>query len=78
MFVAEDYMRKVSKSNHGFTLLEIIVVIAIIAILAAVVFISAARYLNAGQDVKSNIDSLEQSFSEAKDDINQDYIDLGY
>lgn len=71
-------MRKIIKSNRGFTLMEIIVVVAIILILASVVFIAASQYLKTGEDAKTNVESLDKSFSEAKNDINQNYIDLGY
>ncbi|MBN1892369.1 MAG: prepilin-type N-terminal cleavage/methylation domain-containing protein [Clostridiales bacterium] len=71
-------MRVISKSNRGFTLIEIIVVIAIIVVLAVVVFLSASQYIAAGEKASSNVSSLEKSFSEAKGDINQSYVDLGY
>jgi type IV pilus assembly protein PilA len=71
-------MRKIIKSNRGFTLVEIIVVIAIIMILATVVFLSASQYLSAGDQAKVSVESLDKSFSDAKKDINQNYIDLGY
>lgn len=38
-------MKKISKSKKGFTLIEMILVIAIIAILAAVVFKNVSVYL---------------------------------
>lgn len=42
-------MNKILKSK-GFTLVEILVVIAIIAILAAIVLYSATQYINKGRD----------------------------
>ncbi len=71
-------MRKILKSGRGFTLLEIIVVIAIILILATVVFLSASQYLSGGNKAKATVESLDKSFSDAKKDINENYIDLGY
>lgn len=50
-------MKRLSKTKKGFTLLEIIMVIAIIMILAATVAISASGILNSahrGQDSVAN------------------------
>jgi type IV pilus assembly protein PilA len=48
-------MKKIMKSKKGFTLIEMIIVIAIIVILAAVVFFSIQNYINAANNAASSI-----------------------
>lgn len=48
-------MKKIMKSKKGFTLIEMIIVIAIIVILAAVVFFSIQNYIDAANDAASSI-----------------------
>jgi prepilin-type N-terminal cleavage/methylation domain-containing protein len=46
--------------NRGFTIIELIVVVAIIAVLAAIVLVSVTSYINKGKDssIKANISSI--------------------
>lgn len=48
------------KTQKGFTIIELIVVIAIIAVLAAVVMVNVTKYINKGKDsaIKANLNSL--------------------
>jgi type IV pilus assembly protein PilA len=78
MSASEANMRKICKSKHGFTMMEIIVVVAIIVILAAVITISASQYLNAGKDMEADISSMQESVDSAKNNLNQEFVDLGY
>ena len=48
-------MKKIQKNRKGFTLVEMVLVIAIIVILAAVVFFSVADYLNKARSATSKI-----------------------
>ena len=48
-------MVKLHKSKKGFTLVEMVLVIAIIVILAIVVFFSVASYLGSAQSATSSI-----------------------
>ncbi len=48
-------MRKINKSRKGFTLVEMVLVIAIIVILAMVVFFSVASYLGRAQSATSSM-----------------------
>lgn len=48
-------MRKIIKSRKGFTLVEMVLVIAIIVILAMVVFFSVASYLGRAQSATSSM-----------------------
>jgi type IV pilus assembly protein PilA len=55
-------MKKIQKNKKGFTLVEMVLVIAIIVILAAVVFFSVSSYLakarSATQKIKSHNDAI--------------------
>ena len=58
-------MHKIHKNKKGFTLIEMVLVIAIIVILASVLFIGISGYLNKANTVKaiasvrnSRVDSL--------------------
>jgi len=46
--------------SRGFTIIELIVVIAIIAILAAIVLVNVTQYINKSKDasIKANIDTI--------------------
>ncbi len=48
------------KTSKGFTIIELIVVIAIIAVLAAIVLVNVTQYLNKGKDaaIKGNLSGI--------------------
>ncbi len=71
-------MKRIHKNKFGFTLLEIVIVIAIIVILASVLFFSVSSYLNRAKAAKKNVSSANQSFSTANSKINSKFVDLGY
>ena len=48
-------MKKIQKSKKGFTLVEMVLVIAIIVILAAVLIIGVTQYLNAANAASKSI-----------------------
>ena len=48
-------MKKIQKSKKGFTLVEMVLVIAIIVILAAVLLLGIGTYLNAANKAASSI-----------------------
>jgi len=48
-------MKKIQKSKKGFTLVEMVLVIAIIVILAAVLLFGVTQYLNAANKAKASI-----------------------
>jgi len=61
-------MKKIQKSKKGFTLIEMVLVIAIIVILASVLFIGISGYLAKANTVKqiasvrnSRVDSLTKN-----------------
>ena len=56
-------MKKIQKNRKGFTLVEMVLVIAIIVILAAVVFFSVANYLNSAKSATSSIKEHNSAIS---------------
>jgi len=48
------------KTQRGFTIIELIVVIAIIAVLAAIVLVNVTQYINKGKDaaIKGNLSTI--------------------
>lgn len=62
-------MKKIMKSKKGFTLIEMIIVIAIIVILAAVVFFSIQNYITAAQDAASSISTHNQLIEDVYNEI---------
>jgi len=71
-------MIRIYKNKRGFTLVEMILVIAIIVILASVMTIAIAGYLNNANSVKAKVNSNNSSFISKNKDINSNFIDLGY
>ena len=56
-------MKKIQKSKKGFTLVEMVLVIAIIVILAAVLLLGIGQYLNAANAAASSITDHNNSTS---------------
>jgi len=50
-------MKKIQKNKKGFTLIEMVLVIAIIVILAAVMVISVSGYLSKAKSAKAAVQS---------------------
>lgn len=64
-------MKKISKSKKGFTLVEMVLVIAIICILAAVLVLSVTEYITRAQKATSVIDENRVEVSAAVAEIDQ-------
>lgn len=62
-------MKKISKSKKGFTLVEMVLVIAIICILAAVLVLSVTEYISRAQKATSMIDANRVQVSAAVAEI---------
>lgn len=62
-------MKKIQKNKKGFTLVEMVLVIAIIVILAAVVFFSVSDYLNKAKSATSKIDEHNSAVKTVTSDI---------
>jgi len=58
-------MKKIQKNKKGFTLIEMVLVIAIIVILAAVMVISVSGYLSKAQSARDNVESHNASLDSA-------------
>ena len=54
-------MRKVYKTRHGFTLLEIVIVIAIIVMLAAVVGLSVSGFMSKSNEGSASVHKQKES-----------------
>ncbi|MBR3341810.1 MAG: prepilin-type N-terminal cleavage/methylation domain-containing protein [Clostridiales bacterium] len=67
-------MRKIGKTRKGFTLVEMVLVIAIIVIIAATIIFSVGDYLNASNAAKYSIEQhnseIDQVYDEALDPNN--------
>ena len=62
-------MRKISKSRKGFTLVEMVLVIAIIVILAAVLLLGIGTYLNAANVAASSVTAHNDSVNYVTNEI---------
>lgn len=58
-------MKKIQKNKKGFTLIEMVLVIAIILILAAVLIISISGYIEKANSAKSAVEEHNDSLDEA-------------
>ena len=63
-------MKKIQKSKKGFTLVEMVLVIAIIVILAAVLVLGIGTYLNKAKGAASSIQAHNSSISIVNSEIN--------
>jgi type IV pilus assembly protein PilA len=62
-------MKKISKSKKGFTLVEMVLVIAIICILAAVLVLSVTDYISRAKKATSVINENRDEVSAAVSEI---------
>jgi len=62
-------MKKIRKSKVGFTLIEMVLVIAIIVILAAVLVMSVGTYINRAKNAASSLESHNASISYVTNEI---------
>ena len=62
-------MKKIQKNKKGFTLVEMVLVIAIIVILASVLFFSVSDYLNKAKSAKSMIQTHNDEINKVNADI---------
>jgi len=59
-------MKKIQKTKKGFTLIEMVLVIAIIIILAAVMFISISGYINSANTAAAKVSAHNSSLESLK------------
>ena len=55
-----EYIKMIIKKEKGFTIIELLVVVAIIAVLAAIVLVNVTQYINKGKDaaIKGNMATI--------------------
>lgn len=70
-------MKKISKSKKGFTLVEMVLVIAIICILAAVLVLSVTEYITRAQKATSVINDNRVEVSSAVGEIDAALGEIG-
>ena len=63
-------MKKIQKSKKGFTLVEMVLVIAIIVILAAVLVLGIGTYLNKAKAANSSVRKHNSDVASVNSDIN--------
>lgn len=71
-------MKCLRKSQRGFTLIEMVLVIAIILILVSAVTISVVSYMNTAKNAKAAVSSQNVAFESSNKEINNNFMDLGY
>lgn len=64
-------MKKIQKTKKGFTLIEMVLVIAIIVILAAVLVMNISTYLNRAKNAASSVKEHNSSICEVVGQIDQ-------
>lgn len=62
-------MMQIRKSKTGFTLIEVVLVVAILIILAAVLILNIAGYLERAHNAASSIEAHNSSVSEVTSEI---------
>lgn len=71
-------MKRLHKNCRGFTLIEIVIVIAIIVILASVMFLTVSTFINRAKSTRDTVSVQQSQMESANMQINQELIDLGY
>ena len=62
-------MKKIQKSKKGFTLIEMVLVIAIIVILAAVLVMNIGNYLDKAKSATSSVEEHNSAISSVMSEI---------
>lgn len=69
-------MKKIQKSKKGFTLVEMVLVIAIIVILAAVLLIGITKYLNGANAATKSISMHQSAVDQVVKDVKDQGLDI--
>ena len=69
-------MKKIQKSKKGFTLVEMVLVIAIIVILAAVLLIGITKYLNGANAATKSISMHQSTVDQVVQDVKDQGLDI--
>jgi len=62
-------MKRISKNRRGFTLVEMVIVIALIIILALVIFYNVVDYMNAAKGATKKLSEHNSAIGEGTSDI---------
>lgn len=65
-------MRKILKTRKGFTLVEMVLVIAIIVIITAIIIFSVGSYLNASNSAKASVSQHNSEINQVYDECFDD------
>ncbi|MBP5187027.1 MAG: prepilin-type N-terminal cleavage/methylation domain-containing protein [Clostridiales bacterium] len=71
-------MSRIYKTKRGFTLVEMVIVIAIIVILASVVTFSIARYINKGNSGSESLATEREAFQANNVSRNAAFVAAGF
>lgn len=71
-------MKRLNKSKSGFTLVEIVIVIAIIIILASVATLTVRNFIDAGNSASDTVKSAQQAASNSFAQANQNFDAVGF
>ena len=71
-------MSRIYKNKRGFTLVEMVLVIAIIVLLAAVVGISVSEYIKMGNSGEDEVHSQRIEFQSNNSAKNEQFKAMGY
>lgn len=71
-------MKRISKCKNGFTLVEMVIVVAIILILASVMTISALRFIRAGEKASESVNVSQEKVSLSIAEANQNFVNAGF
>jgi type IV pilus assembly protein PilA len=71
-------MNKIYKTKRGFTLVEMVLVIAIIVLLAAVVGISVSGIISKGKSGSASVNAERETFQANNAEKNSAFAEFGY
>ena len=64
-------MKKISKNKAGFTLIEMMLVIAIIVILSGVLLVGISKYITDAKSQSAKVDTHNNAASKAEKDVDK-------
>ena len=71
-------MRKLNKNKRGFTLMEMVLVIAIILLLAGVVGLSVSRYVSMSKSASDKVKTQVSEMKANNSQVNASFVNLGF
>lgn len=71
-------MKRLRKNKFGFTLVEMVVVLAIIVILTAVTTLVVKDFINAGNSASDSVKASQQYAKASMASVNQKFKNVGF